>query len=269
MTESAQIDFGNGIIGRVVPGPGDPVLWIHGYTLDSTIWGDLWALLPAWYHIGVDLPGHGASRDLTQSDTLSDVAREIGDIASKNAVQHLVGISFGSLVALEVASLNPSMFKTVVLGSPSLGSSGPLDRIVQARHQEIRRTYSLLGRTCELTELWLRCPPDLFRGIAAFPDVWCNIHEVVSRHSWNELGIDAMYRLTQFSALPSRLKAIDARCLLVIGENDLDVFKRCGEIIKRSLNSCERKYLPALGHLALIESPLATWRILEEHFACA
>ena len=43
-------------------GDGPAVVWIDGYTMDSTSWSELWGLLPGWRHLGIDLPGHGALR---------------------------------------------------------------------------------------------------------------------------------------------------------------------------------------------------------------
>jgi pimeloyl-ACP methyl ester carboxylesterase len=53
--------FANGIQARVRPGSLGGVLWIHGYSIDSTTWAELWSLLPGWSHYGIDLPDHGAS----------------------------------------------------------------------------------------------------------------------------------------------------------------------------------------------------------------
>ena len=36
-------------------GPREPILWIHGYTLDSNSWQEMWELLPEYTHIGIDL----------------------------------------------------------------------------------------------------------------------------------------------------------------------------------------------------------------------
>ena len=50
-----------GLSARVQPGSGPKVIWLHGYTLNSSVWLPLWRRLPGWTHIGIDLPGHGAS----------------------------------------------------------------------------------------------------------------------------------------------------------------------------------------------------------------
>src|SRR5438045_228866 len=93
----------NGLLARSVSGPGPRVLWIHGYTMSSEIWEDLWLRLPKWSHIGIDLPGHGASRPPREPQTLPELARMLGCMAAEQRVEHVVGLSFGAIVALQIA----------------------------------------------------------------------------------------------------------------------------------------------------------------------
>ena len=53
--------FGKEIYCRQAPGSADKVLWVHGYTMDSSLWQPLWDELPGWHHFGIDLPFHGTS----------------------------------------------------------------------------------------------------------------------------------------------------------------------------------------------------------------
>ena len=116
MVHTALVNFGDGLAARIVPGPGTKVLWIHGYTLDSSSWQTLWELLPDWYHIGIDLPGHGSSLPLGVGDDLQSLARRVGQLALEHEVQHLVALSFGTLIALQIAIEFPSAFSSLILG---------------------------------------------------------------------------------------------------------------------------------------------------------
>ena len=84
-------------------GGGDGVLWIHGYTLNAGIWAELWRLLPGWRHIGIDLPGHGRSAPLAPGETLRGLARRLNRLAAEQGVRHLVALSFGGMIALQMA----------------------------------------------------------------------------------------------------------------------------------------------------------------------
>ena len=66
--------------GRIEPNNSDKILWLHGYTGDSSIWGEIWSMLPGWYHIGIDLPGHGSSTPMAENSNLRDLGQRLGKV---------------------------------------------------------------------------------------------------------------------------------------------------------------------------------------------
>lgn len=254
-----------GIAGRFVPGPGERVLWIHGYTLDSGIWEDLWSRLPDWFHIGLDLSGHGSSAPLDTEEDLPSMARRIGEIARSVGARHLVGISFGGMIALQVAVEFPDMFTTLTLGSPALGG-GPQDKHAQARNVELMRMYNERGSGPWLTELWMKSPPGIFSGASRHPELWERLRSVIDRHPWTELGEPVMQRLNHHSQSENDLARIRSSALVLIGDDDMAAFKRSAEIIRRSVPTCRRIHIPETGHLSILERPGVAAEILDAHF---
>ena len=88
----------------------------------------------------------------------------------------------------------------------------------------------------------------------------------VGRHAWWELGDGSYAGLSSYPQPPARLKQVQAGTLVLIGENEFMAFKRCAEIIRRSIPDCERIYLPAVGHLCMLEDPARVAPILEHHW---
>jgi len=256
----------NEIAVRVAPANGDRVLWIHGYTLDSSVWRELWSLMPHWYHIGVDLPGHGVSGPMISGEDLAGLARRIGQLAFAHQVDHLVGLSFGGTVALQVALLWPGLFRSLVLGAPGLGG-GPQDPAAQVRNLELIRLYRMRGAGSWMTELWMQSPPDIFTGAARHPRLWEQLQEVLDRHSWLELRDPTiMNKLSNYRQREEDLRHIQVPTLLLIGEHDMPAFKRSAELIRRSIPMCERIYVPEVGHLCLLEAPAHISSLLDTHF---
>src|SRR5262245_54097544 len=178
MMTHSTVTLADGIAGRVAPGPGETVLWIHGYTLDSSIWEDLWHRLPNWRHVGLDLPGHGGSAPLQEGEDLPEIANRIGRLAVEQKARHLVGLSFGGMVALQAALQFPTFFVSMVLNSPGLGG-GPQDTDAQICYVELATLYRERGYGPWLAERWLRSPPDIFTGAADHPALWTSLREVV------------------------------------------------------------------------------------------
>jgi pimeloyl-ACP methyl ester carboxylesterase len=242
----------DGLAARVMDGGGAGVLWLHGYTLDSSVWGPLWEALPAWRHIGLDLPGHGASRPLKQRESLPELARRIGAFASSEAVEHIGGVSLGAMVGLQVAIEYPESFRTLLVCSPPLGG-GPQDPDARTRNLELTRLYRERGSGPWMTELWMKWPPDIFKGAARHAALWLQLKNLVDQHSWVELLDSRMQHLTMYPQQVQQLSRVRAATLAVVGEEDMPTFKRCAELLRRGISSCERIYWPGAGHISLLE----------------
>lgn len=249
---------------------GDPrcsgVLWIHGYTVDSSIWDELWSLLPAWSHYGIDLPGHGKSPRLKAGTTLRDLGRQFADAAIKRGVQHVVGLSFGSMIALQVAMDLPGAFETLTLAAPALGG-GPVDRDVGLRYMELSNLYQQRGPGPWMTELWMRCPPDTFAH--ASDELWAKLAAVIDRHTWFELGCPeaSFAALVRQSQDTRPLTLSTARPLLMIGEYELPAFHETAAILRRIRPDARLVELPGAGHLCLLHDPREAARLLAEHWS--
>lgn len=91
-----------------VEGVGTPLLFLHGFLEESTIWQDI---IPSFISdhqcILVDLPGHGFSRLENAQITLHEIALALQSLAKKIEIEKpvVIGHSMGGYVALELAQL--------------------------------------------------------------------------------------------------------------------------------------------------------------------
>lgn len=260
--------LGEGIFARHSLNPNssqeEKVLWIHGYTLDSSIWSTLWENLSNWQHVGIDLPEHGASACLEKGETLSTLSNRIGKLAIAHHISHLIGLSFGGMIALQVATQFPDAFSTLTLAAPGLGG-GASDPAAQSRNIEMIALYRNRGRGAWLTEKWMQSPPDIFKGASRYPRLWQALEQIVSRHAWQELTDHRMNALTNYPQSESSMSRIKATTLLLVGEEDMPSFKRNAEIIRRAIPNAHRKYISGAGHLCLLEKPMSVIPLLDRH----
>ena len=92
-----------------------------------------------WQLVLPDRPGHGSSPSRGAEDMEVDaawVAEMLGDGS------HLVGHSYGGLIALAAAGLRPDAVKSLTLIEPPLYSAAPDDPAVQAFRLEQERIHS-------------------------------------------------------------------------------------------------------------------------------
>ena len=261
---TAPFPLGDGIAARIVECGGDAILWLHGYTLDASSFGELWSLLPGWSHLGVDLPGHGASRPFEAGEDLPSLARRLGRLAIERGVRHLIALSFGTIIATQIAVEYPTSFASLVLAAPSL-AGGPQDASVGQLYEELGRLYQERGPGPHLRSRWIRSPPGLFKGAARRPELQRSLEALVDRHGWAELGDGTLKRLLAHPQSEADLRRIQAATLILLGEEEFPAFRRCGEIIRRAVPGAKRIYLEGVGHLCLLEAPLQVQGPIERH----
>jgi 3-oxoadipate enol-lactonase len=260
--DPTPVELMAGIGGRIQPGHGDKVLWLHGYTVDSSSWTEMWRRLPGWHHIGVDLPGHGASAPIRDGVNLQVLARWLGEYCQAEDVRHVVALSFGTQTATQMAIEYPTFFASMVLGAPSL-PGGPQDPEVGVTYSRLHQLYHAAGRGPVLTTLWMNCVA--WEGIEKVPGLEPALRALVARHRWDELRNGAMIHFLQPLQREEALRRIGAPVLLLVGEFELPAFRACADILEASLPRCQRHELPDTHHLCMLESPHLAAPLIETH----
>ncbi|ARF79260.1 alpha/beta fold hydrolase [Kitasatospora aureofaciens] len=247
-------------------GSGPAVLWIHGYTMDSTTWQPLWDRLPGWTHIGIDLPGHGGSAPLPPGLPLTALAGQLAEVAKETGARSVVALSFGSMSAIQLAIQEPGLVDNLVLAAPTLAGT-PNEDSARVRYQQLSMLYRMVGPGEQLADLWMQSPPDIFTGTQRHPALRASLREVVARHTWAELGNRAMDALTSHKHTAEDLRRITARTLVVLGDEDMPAFVRNAELLRATVPDCQLETLKETGHLPLLERPDASAELIAAHLA--
>ena len=135
-------------------GAGDPLLLIHAGVADSRMWDDQFAVFARRYQvICFDLRGFGRS-DMPSGSfaNFADVRALLDRLQIESA--YILGLSFGSSIALDFALSYPERVKALILAAPSVSGSQPSTRIKQFWDAE--DTLLAEGKLEEATELNLR-----------------------------------------------------------------------------------------------------------------
>jgi pimeloyl-ACP methyl ester carboxylesterase len=107
----------------VVGSAGEPVVLLHGLGLERTSWRPTAEPLAEDATVyAIDLPGHGDSPGPHRLLTIEDYARVVHDFCAALGLPrvHIVGNSFGSIVAAEAAARFPDLVASVILvGCPA------------------------------------------------------------------------------------------------------------------------------------------------------
>lgn len=100
------------------------VLFLHGSPLSGRMWQPQLESLPEFHCLAPDLPEHGLSKDIKpfdMQDTVQRLVKLIRD-SSSNGKAHLVGLSFGGVVAQALLSQAPEVVERVMLSGTAARS---------------------------------------------------------------------------------------------------------------------------------------------------
>jgi 3-oxoadipate enol-lactonase len=125
-------------------GEGIPVFLLHGIGSSGAVFDDQLPLLADEHHVVAwDAPGYGRSADPDGPlglDDFADIAAEcIRDSFADGA--HVVGMSWGGVIATRLALRHPELVRSLVLGSSTVGSGGD-----PGKAEEMRGRPEELGR---------------------------------------------------------------------------------------------------------------------------
>lgn len=106
-----EISVNQQIITYDEAGAGLPVIFIHGYPLDRSIWAaQISGLADAAHVISLDLPGHGGSQPAAEPTTMEFFAARVAAFLDAKKIDRpvvLCGLSMGGYVSMAFARLYP------------------------------------------------------------------------------------------------------------------------------------------------------------------
>ena len=246
-------------------GEGPAVCWVHGYTMDSRLWDDIWPQLPGFRHVGIDLPGHGQSPPMTAGTTMCELAEGVAAILQRERSDRLVAMSLGTMVAFEVAirRLHP-LAKLAVVAPALVGMPAAAGTAAQYRTMTALRRMGLGGA---LTDVWMSRKSGIFAGLSRYPEQFAALRCVVDDHGWGELDVGgpaAFYREPQHSG---DLPGSAGELLVLAGDEDMPEFRDlCGRL-GTEVDGAQMITLAGAGHLPLLEQPEVALPLLRAFLA--
>jgi 3-oxoadipate enol-lactonase len=238
---------------HVVAGEGPDVLLVHAGIADSRMWEPLAGRLAAagYRAIAPDLRGFG------QTPLTPGVVSNAGDLVALLdelgvARAAVVGASFGGRVTLELALRAPERVRALAL----LGSS--LDAFEWSDELETFDAEETAALEREDVEDAVRANVRMWvtrRGRAADPAV-VELVATMQRDAFDaQIGVDADLEAND-PPVAERLHEIEAPALVIVGDEDVEDFRRLGERFAAEMPAAEPLVtIPGAAHLPALERP--------------
>lgn len=231
-------------------GEGPLVVLLHGGLSDSREWRrQLDGLSDSFTVVAWDAPGCGRSPDPPLTFRMPDYADRLCAFIEALGLDqpHVVGLSWGSTLALELYRQHPKLPVTLVLASAYAGWAGSLPADVVAERLEGTLRQLELPRR-QLVRGWI---PSLFTDQAPAEMV----DEVVAMMSeFHPIGARAMLYSMAEADLRDVLPQIEVPTLLVYGEADVRSPLPVAEELHAQIRGSKLVVVPEAGHQCNIEA---------------
>jgi pimeloyl-ACP methyl ester carboxylesterase len=251
VTDTEHVEVGGLTVAYRRAGKGPALVLLHGAYEDSRIWSrQLDGLSDTFTVIAWDAPGCGRSDDPPETFSASDYGDCVAGFldALQLTDPHVLGLSWGSALALGLYERHPDTMASLVLASAYAGWAGSLSpEEVQRRTEQVLREVDLPPE--QFVGDWL---PTLFTASASSEAVdevtaiMCDFHPAGMR-----TAVLAMAAADYRPVLPT----ITVPTLLLYGEADVRSPLSVARDLHAQIPRSTLVVLPGAPHLAQVETP--------------
>lgn len=248
-------------------GSGAPAaIFLHGLGGSRTAWDDqLHELSDRRRCIAWDLPGYGAAPPPTGAMTfavLADTVARLADAVEPEDRPHLIGLSFGGMIAQHAVLSHRGRFRSLTLLSSS--SAFGLDGTTAADWRAARLAPLDAGR--EPADF----ADEVLRSIAG-PGI-SEQALAAQRGAMERIGGDALRRSIDCLVghdVRNRLADIDLPTLVLVGSLDTETPPTYAADIAERVPAARLVEIEGAGHLLAAEAPDVVNELLRDHFSRA
>lgn len=258
-------------LNTISDGGGTPVVILHGFTGSSESVADLAnGLVDRHRTLRIDLIGHGESDAPTDvaNYTLECCVDQVADVIAQLATPpvHVIGYSLGSRVALGLCAWRPEFVESATLIGTRAGFTVAEERAQRCRDDEALALRIERDGIAAFVERWIALP--LFASqarlgperLAAAREQRLNNRAHGLANSLRGMGAGAQ------PPLHSELRGFAAPVRLVVGSEDAK-FRALAGPLTRVLTNARIETIPAAGHAAHLENPVAFLRLVRSFLA--
>lgn len=251
-----RIDFSGDSLSVADVGQGPPILFVHGFPLDHTMWRQQLAELSRDHRcIAPDLRGFGQSSVTTGKVTMEQFADDLAALLDALGVTEpvvLCGLSMGGYIAWEFVRRHAARLRALILCDTRAVPDSPE---AAANRLKLAEDVERLGPELVANAM---LPRLLAPNTTAHRPEW--VHELRQvMLGTNPQGIAAASRgMAERGDARPLLPTIDCPTLVIVGEHDVISPPAEMRDIATAIPRSVFQIIADAGHMAPLEQPLAT-----------
>ena len=258
--EPLRVAAGGADLAVEVRGDGAPIVFIHGFPFDRTMWRHQLAGLSRWQRIALDLRGAGASSVPADGYSVARYADDIVQVLDTLGLDEAVvcGLSLGGYILFELLRRHAGRVRAAVFCNTK--AAADTDEARRGRDEMV-----VLAEREGAAAVAERLMPQVLAPatFAAQPDVVAHVREMIHRTPVPGI-VGALRALRDRPDSTPTLAAIRVPVLVVAGEDDKIAPAEGARAMAAAIPGALFAVIPAAGHLAPLEQPLATSRAVAD-----
>nr|VFK43483.1 MAG: 2-succinyl-6-hydroxy-2,4-cyclohexadiene-1-carboxylate synthase [Candidatus Kentron sp. TC] len=240
------------------------MVWLHGFLGAGRDWLPIVERLPGYYHVMLDLPGHGGSARCQSDGVFSfhGTARAIMATLEYLRLDKtiFIGYSLGARLALYVALRFSPRIRGLVMEGGSPGLEDETERRERLRGERGVRDALQSQPMAEFLDAWYDQP--LFHSLKNHPDLLRRLR--ASRADNRVPGLCRAHEGLSVATQPNlwpELSRLSVPSLLIVGEQD-DKYGGIARMIRARAAHIQVATVPGCGHNTHLEDPETFARLL-------
>jgi pimeloyl-ACP methyl ester carboxylesterase len=249
--ELRSVEVEGNLIAYREAGRGAPLVLLHGFLCDSRCWRlQLSGLSDDFRIVAWDAPGAGASSDPPETFTTKSYARCLAGFLDTINIScaHVVGLSWGGILAQEFYRLYPERVRCLVLADTYAGWRGSLPGPVCKE----RLAACLLDATASADAIVAKFLPGMFTD-AVSQEVREELSAIVS--DFHPVGFRLMSMSSAQMDTRDLLPKINVPTLVLWGADDRRSPMYIAEQFRAAIAAAELVVIAKAGHLSNMEQP--------------
>ena len=239
-------------IGYDEAGSGTPVVLLHGFPFNRSMWSEQIEVLTSRHHVlAPDLRGHGETTVTTEPATMEEMARDVAALMEKLEIRRaaVCGLSMGGYVALALYRMFPLRARALILADTRAGA----DTEEAKANREAQAEKALQQGMAGIADAML---PKLLspKTVARNPAVVARVREMILKT--NPEGAAAALRgMALRRDQTGFLSRVICPALIAVGREDMIAPLSEAQLMHREIGGSRLEVIEDAGHVSNIEQP--------------
>jgi pimeloyl-ACP methyl ester carboxylesterase len=225
----------------------ETIIFLHGDGIAGWMWDEQLKAFSDYHCIVPDLPGHGKSAEV-KSFTVQSAADMIIDIIknkANNGKAHLVGLSWGAQIVVQILSTAPEVVDHALISGAIVRNSQPTETFLELLNHLIKVYLPDKNKTIRIMSY--------VRSYNIPRNLRSKFKE--STYIIEPCSLDKIIRENMLFKMPDNLENANVPVLVITGQKDYRIVEESALNLLNVLQNSKGASALKLGHLWNLENP--------------